>query len=63
MTSKGFLNHMEYYNYPSGSLLMGADNYHHPFRKTETKYFNKHHKSLYHKEGDIPAEFERTFLK
>jgi hypothetical protein len=61
MTSKGFINHIEYYNNPSGSLLMGAENYHHPFRKTENMFFNKHHKSLYHKEGGISDEFKRTF--
>lgn len=63
MTSKGFLNHMEYYNHPSGSLLMGAENYHHPFKKTEVDYFDKRHKSLYHKEGDIPPEYKRMFVQ
>lgn len=61
MTSEGFLNDMKYYENPSGSLLMGKNNYHHPFKKTEADFFKKHHKSVSHKKGDIPPEFKRRF--
>lgn len=63
MTSKGFVNHTEYYKHPSGSLLIGADKYHNPFKRTENDFFNKHHKSLYHKEGGISPEFAKTFYQ
>ena len=48
MTSTGFINAVEYYERPSGSLLMGADNYHNPFKKREHNIFKKHHPSVYH---------------
>ena len=39
--------------------LQGKFHYHYPFRINNATIFNKHHKSVYHKEGDIPAEFKR----
>jgi hypothetical protein len=39
--------------------LNGAKNFHYPFRINNTTIFNKHHKSVYHREGDIPPEHKR----
>lgn len=63
MTSTGFINAVEYYERPSGSLLMGADNYHHLFKKREHNIFKKHHPSVYHKEGELAPEMKRRFYQ
>ena len=39
--------------------LNGKKHFHYPFRLNNVDIFNKHHKSVYHKEGDFPAEFKR----
>jgi len=43
--------------------LNGKKNFHYPFRINNATIFNKHHKSLYHKEGDIPPEYKRMFVQ
>ena len=43
--------------------LNGKTNYHYPFRINNATIFNKHHKSAYHKEGDIPPEYKRMFVQ
>jgi len=39
--------------------LQGRTNFHYLFRINNATIFNKHHKSLYHKEGGIPPEYKR----
>ena len=39
--------------------LNGKTHFHYPFRLNNIDIFNKHHKSLYHREGDIPPEHKR----
>lgn len=53
----------EYYENPSGSLLKGHTNYHHLFKKTENDFFNKRHKSINHKEGQLAPEYKKTFYQ
>ena len=43
--------------------LNGKKHFHYPFRLNNVDIFNKHHKSLYHKEGDYPPEFKRLNQK
>jgi hypothetical protein len=43
--------------------LDGSKHFYYPFRLNNVDIFNKHHKSLYHKEGGIPAEFKRLNQK
>lgn len=43
--------------------LNGKTHFHYPFRLNNVDIFNKHHKSLYHKEGDIPPEYKRLNQK
>ena len=39
--------------------LNGKTHFHYPFRINNATIFNKHHKSVYHKEGGIPPEYKR----
>lgn len=39
--------------------LNGKTNFHYLFRINNATIFNKHHKSVYHKEGSIPPEYKR----
>ena len=39
--------------------LNGKTDYHYPFNLKAINRFNKHHFSAYHREGDIPAQFEK----
>ena len=43
--------------------LNGKTHFHYPFRLNNVDIFNKHHKSLYHREGDYPPEFKRLNQK
>ena len=43
--------------------LNGKTNFHYPFRLNNADVFGKHHKSLYHKEGDIPPEYKKMFVQ
>ena len=46
-----------------GELDATKKSFHYPFRLNNVDIFNKHHKSLYHKEGDYPPEFKRLNQK
>jgi len=39
--------------------LNGKTNFHYPFKLNNINLFNKHHFSAYHREGDIPAQFDK----
>ena len=39
--------------------LDGSKHFHYPFRLNNVDIFNKHHKSVYQREGDYPPEFKR----
>ena len=46
-----------------GELDATKKSFHYPFRLNNVDIFNKHHKSLYHREGDFPPEFKRLNQK
>jgi len=62
MTSgySGFINDIHAYERPCGTIE-GDTHYHHPFKKTNAKYMNLHHKSHFRTTDGIPAEYSRLF--
>jgi hypothetical protein len=49
---------LNYTTNETGELNSKTD-YHYPFNLKVINRFNKHHFSAYHREGDIPAQFEK----
>lgn len=62
MTSgySGFINDIHAYERPCGTIE-GDTHYHHPFKKTNAKYMNLHHKSHFRTTDGIPPEYSRFF--
>ena len=62
MTSgySGFIPDIKVQPNPCGTIE-GATHYPHPFKKTEPKYINLHHKNHFRTTDGIPAEYSRLF--
>ena len=56
----GFINDIHVEPNPCGTIE-SATHYPHPFKKTEAKYINLHHKNHFRTTDGIPAEYSRLF--